>query len=201
MKLYYKAGSCSLSPHIVLREAGCDFTMEAVDLATKKTETGEDFLKINPTGQVPTLVLNDGTLITEGVAIVQYIADQKPDRNLVPAFGTIARYKAISVLNFISSEIHKSFSPMYNPQTPEAYKEIAQANLMKKFAIVDEKLANQQFMLGDNFSVADAYLFTVTNWTNFLKLDISQYKNLTAYMAKIAARPAVQAALKAEGLI
>ena len=200
MKLYYKAGACSLSPHIILREAGLDFSIEAVDLATKKTETGADFLLTNPKGQVPALLLDDGSLLTEGVAIVQYIADQVPDRQLMPAVGSIARYKAIGWLNFVATEMHKGFSPLFNPQSPDAYKAIAIDRLHKNFAYLDGLLATQNYLLGTRFSVADAYLFTVTNWAYALKLDMASYAHISAYQARIAARPAVEAALKAEGL-
>lgn len=200
MKLYYKAGACSLSPHIILCASGLNFSVEKVDLATKKTESGADFLKINPKGQVPTLVLDDGSILTEGVAIVQYIADQVPAKNLIPANGTLARYHAIEWLNFVSSELHKGFSPLFNPKTPAEYQEIAKQRLSSSFAYVDSVLAKQPFLLGDTFSVADAYLFTVLGWTKVVKLDISIYPAIQAYLGRMAALPAVDAALKAEGL-
>ncbi|CNI00241.1 MULTISPECIES: glutathione transferase GstA [Yersinia] len=198
MKLFYKPGACSLSPHIVLREAGLDFSIESVDLATKVTETGKDYLSINPKGQVPALLLDDGSLLTEGVAIVQYLADQKPDRHLIAPPGTLSRYHAIEWLNFIATELHKGFSPLFNPKTPDEYKAIARERLDKQFSYVDSVLAQHKYLLGTKFSVADAYLFTVTRWANALKLDIKQRSHLDQYMAHVAERPAVKAALAAE---
>lgn len=200
MKLYYKSGACSLSPHIVLREAGLDFSIEKVDLATKKTETGDDFLAVNPKGQIPTLLLNDGSILTEGVAIVQYLADQKPDRQLMPEQGTLARYHALEWLNYIATELHKGFSPLFNPKTPDDFKAVTREALSKKFAYVNESLKDNQFLLGARFSVADAYLFTVMGWAKALKFDLSALTELNAYLDHVAARPAVDAALTAEGL-
>ncbi|WP_174847748.1 glutathione transferase GstA [Yersinia artesiana] len=198
MKLFYKPGACSLSPHIVLREAGLDFSIESVDLATKKTETGEDYLRINPKGQVPALLLDDGSLLTEGVAIVQYLADKVPDRHLIAPSGTLSRYHAIEWLNFVATELHKGFSPLFNPKTPDEYKVIARERLDKQFSYVDGELAKHDYLLGSKFSVADAYLFTVTRWANALKLEIKQRSHLDKYMARVAERPAVKAALAAE---
>ncbi|CNI02281.1 glutathionine S-transferase [Yersinia thracica] len=198
MKLFYKPGACSLSPHIVLREAGLDFSIESVDLATKKTETGEDYLRINPKGQVPALLLDDGSLLTEGVAIVQYLADIVPDRQLIAPSGTLSRYHAIEWLNFVATELHKGFSPLFNPKTPDEYKAIARERLDKQFSYVDSELAKHDYLLGSKFSVADAYLFTVTRWANALKLDVKQRSHLDKYMARVADRPAVKEALAAE---
>ncbi|CFR11555.1 glutathione transferase GstA [Yersinia kristensenii] len=198
MKLFYKPGACSLSPHIVLREAGLDFSIESVDLATKKTETGEDYLRINPKGQVPALLLDDGSLLTEGVAIVQYLADKVPDRQLIAPSGTLSRYHAIEWLNFVATELHKGFSPLFNPKTPDEYKAIARERLDKQFSYVDSELAKHDYLLGSKFSVADAYLFTVTRWANALKLEIKQRSHLDKYMARVAERPAVKEALAAE---
>ncbi|WP_431222530.1 glutathione transferase GstA [Serratia sp. L9] len=200
MKLFYKAGACSLSPHIVLREAGLDFTAETVDLAQKKTESGADYLAINPKGQVPALVLDDGSLLTEGVAIVQYLADRVPDRNLIPAAGTLSRYHAIEWLNFVATELHKGFSPLFNPRTPDEYKAIAREKLASQFSYLDSVLEKQHFLLGNRFSVADAYLFTVLRWAKALQFDLTKHANLTAYFDRVAARPAVEATLSAEGL-
>ena len=200
MKLYYKPGACSLSPHIVLREADLDFSIEKVDLATKKTETGDDFLTVNPKGQIPTLLLNDGSILTEGVAIVQYIAEQKPDRQLMPEPGTPARYHALEWLNYIATELHKGFSPLFNPKTPEEFKALTREALSKKFAYVNESLKGNHFLLGARFCVADAYLFTVMGWAKALKFDLSALTDLNAYLDRVAARPAVDAALTAEGL-
>lgn len=198
MKLFYKPGACSLSPHIVLREAGLDFSIESVDLVAKITETGEDYLSISPKGQVPALVLDDGSLLTEGVAIVQYLADMVPDRHLIAPSGTLSRYHAIEWLNFIATELHKGFSPLFNPKTPDDYKTIARERLNKQFSYVDSVLAQHDYLLGKKFSVADAYLFTVTRWASALKLDITQRSNLDKYMGRVAERPAVKAALAAE---
>ncbi|TFZ50940.1 glutathione transferase GstA [Serratia proteamaculans] len=200
MKLFYKAGACSLSPHIVLREAGLDFTAEKVDLALKKTESGADYLAINPKGQVPALLLDDGSLLTEGVAIVQYLADRVPDRGLIPAAGTLSRYHAIEWLNYIATELHKGFSPLFNSKTPEEYKTIARENLDKKFNYLDSVLEKQHFLLGNKFSVADAYLFTVLRWAIALQFDIKKRTHLSAYFDRVAARPAVEATLNAESL-
>ena len=200
MKLFYKAGACSLSPHIVLREAGLDFTAEKVDLALKKTESGADYLAINPKGQVPALLLDDGSLLTEGVAIVQYLADRVPDRGLIPAAGTLSRYHAIEWLNYIATELHKGFSPLFNPKTPEEYKTIAREKLDTQFDYLDSVLAKQHFLLGNKFSVADAYLFTILRWAIALQFDIKKRTQLSAYFDRVAARPAVDATLNAEGL-
>lgn len=190
----------SLSPHIVLREAGLDFTAEKVDLALKKTESGADYLAINPKGQVPALLLDDGSLLTEGVAIVQYLADRVPDRGLIPAAGTLSRYHAIEWLNYIATELHKGFSPLFNPKTPDEYKTIAREKLDKQFDYLDSVLAKQHFLLGNKFSVADAYLFTVMRWAIALQFDIKKRTQLSAYFDRVAARPAVDATLNAEGL-
>jgi glutathione S-transferase len=201
MKLYFSPGACSLSPHIVLREAGLTFDLEQVDLKTKKTKSGADFLAINPKGQVPVLKLDNGEQLTEGPAIVQYIADQKPASGLAPAAGTMARYHLIEWLNFVTSELHKGFVPLFAANTPEDYKPIVKESLGKKFALLDQHFANHKYLMGDAFTVADAYCFVVLNWTNFVKLDLTPYANLRSYMQRIATRPKVQEALKAEGLI
>ncbi|CRY71340.1 glutathione transferase GstA [Yersinia pseudotuberculosis] len=200
MKLFYKPGACSLSPHIVLREAGLDFSIERVDLVTKKTETGADYLSINPKGQIPALVLDDGSLLTEGVAIVQYLADKVPDRHLIAPSGTLSRYHAIEWLNFIATELHKGFSPLFNPNTPDEYKTIVRERLDKQFSYVDSVLAEHDYLLGKKFSVADAYLFTVSRWANALNLQIKERSHLDQYMARVAERPAVKAALAAEDI-
>jgi glutathione S-transferase len=201
MKLYYSPGACSLSPHIVLREAGLDFEVEKVDLKTKTTATGADFTKVNPKGQVPTLQLDSGEILTEGPVIVQYIADRKPDAGLAGAAGTMERYRVQEWLNHLTSELHKGFSPLFAPNTPDAYKEIARANLGKKFDAIDRHLQGSQYLLGDKFTVADAYLFTIAGWGKFTGVDVSKWANLSAYLGRVGARPNVQAALKAEGLL
>lgn len=201
MKLYYSPGACSLSPHIVLREAGHTFDLEKVDLGAKKTENGFDYLVINPKGYVPALELSPGKVLTEGPAIIQYLADQKPAAKLAPANGTFERYQLQETLNFLTSEIHKTFGPLFTKTTPDAYRTIAMENLTKRFGILDKHLANHSYIFGDTFSVADAYAFTLANWAPFVKLDLDSLPNVKSYHGRIAARPHVQAALKAEGLI
>ncbi|WP_387467040.1 glutathione transferase GstA [Photorhabdus sp. RM323S] len=201
MKLYYQPGACSLSPHIILREAGLDFSVIKVDLKTKKTENGDDFLAVNPKGQVPTLLLDNNEILTEGSVIVQYIADQKPERKLIAPAGTMERYHQLECLSYISSEIHKGYSPLFLPGTPDNYRPVAINYLLKKFNYIDEVLAKQPYIAGDNFTVADAYLFTVSNWAPLIQLDLSGLIHLKAYQEKIAERPNVRDALKAEGLI
>ncbi len=201
MKLYYKAGACSLSPHIVLREAGLDFELERVDLASKKTGSGGDYFGVNPKGYVPALALDDGQLLTEGPAIVQYLADLVPEKRLAPPAGTMERVRLQEWLNFIATELHKGFSPLYNPRAPEEWKGVARELLAKRIALVAERLAGRDYLMGDAFTVADAYLFTVLNWAAFAKVDLSPWPVLGAYQARVAARPAVRAALLAEGLI
>jgi len=200
MKLYFAPGACSLSPHIVLREAGLNFELEQVDLRTKKTKSGADFLKVNPKGQVPVFVTDDGKTLTEGPAVVQYIADQKPEAKLAPPCGSFDRSRLQEWLNFITSELHKSFSPLFAPNTPEEYKTIIKENLAKRFAMLDAHLAENQYLMGNRFSVADAYAFVIVGWAKPTKIDIAKWKNLTAYLDRIAARPKVQEAMKAEGL-
>jgi len=201
MKLYYAPGACSLSPHIVAREAGIAIDLEKVDLGAHKTASGEDFMKVNPKGYVPALRLDDGSVLTEGPAIVQYLADQKPASKLAPAAGTIDRYRLQEWLAFIGTELHKNFGPLFNPTNPEAVKEAAKANIAKRLGYLNEQLAKRQFLLGDTFTAADAYAFTIINWTNFVGIDLKAYPNVAAYSARIGARPKVQEALKAEGLM
>lgn len=200
MKLYYTPGACSLAPHIVAREAGLPVTLVKVDLAKHLTETGENFRAINPKGYVPAVALQDGSLLTEAAAIIQYLADQQPAAGLAPANGTTERYRLIEWLTFISSEIHKGFGPLWNPATPDAMKAATKDRLASRFAYLDEVLSKQPFLMGETFTIADAYLFTVVNWTNFHQIDISSFKNLSAFMARVAERPKVQEALVAEGL-
>jgi glutathione S-transferase len=201
MKLYYAPGACSLAPHIVAREAGLRLDLEKVDLGSGRTETGAAFAEINPKGYVPALALDNGEVLTEASALVQYLADQAPGSGLAPAAGTIERYRLLEWLGFISTEIHKGFGPLWKPDTPEAAKTIARNNLAKRFAYLDGRLAGGVFLLGDRFTVADAYLFTVTSWTNFHAIDLSPYPNLKAYMGRVAARPKVREAMNAEGLL
>jgi glutathione S-transferase len=200
MKLYFSPGACSLSPHIVLRESGAKFDLEQVDNRTKKTKSGADFWQVNPKGYVPALELDNGEVLTEGPVVVQYIADQNPGAGLLPAAGTLERYRVQEWLNFITSEIHKSFGPLFKDTTPEEYKTVVKENLAKRFAYVDEHLAKRHYLSGEKFTVADAYLYTVSRWLARVGMDIGQWPNVKAYAERIAARPKVQEALKAEGL-
>lgn len=201
MKLYFSPGACSLSPHIVLLEAGLEFKLERVDLRGKQTETGADFLAINPKGYVPALELKDGTVLTEGPAIVQFIADLAPDRQLAPAHGTLERYHLMSWLSFISTELHKNFSPLFRPTSTEDMKEAARATLSARFAWVAQQLEGRDYLMGSQFTVADAYLFTVLGWGAFVQFDLAAWPVLTAYLQRVGARPAVQQAMREEGLI
>jgi glutathione S-transferase len=198
--LYFSPAACSLSPHIALKEAGLSFTAEQVDLKTKTLKSGGDFLAISPKGQVPSLKLPSGEVLTEGAAIVQWIADQAPQARLAPANGTLARYRLQEWLNFVATEIHKGFSPLFNPATPDAYKAMVKENLGKKFAHLNAHFAQNKFLMGEEFSVADGYCFTCVNWANFTGINLGEYPNLQAYMARVSGRPKVQEAMKAEGL-
>ena len=201
MKLYYSPGACSLSPHITLHESGLAFEHVLAPTKTHLLPDGTDYHRINPLGYVPLLELSDGTRLTEGPAIVQYIADQVPEKNLAPANGTVARAQLQSWLNFIATEIHKGFGPLFSPATPAEYKAIAIDRLQSRLAWVDGELAGKPYLMGEQFSVADPYLFTVTNWAPKVGVDISGLANLAAFRARVAARPAVQAAMKEEGLL
>ena len=201
MKLYYSPGACSLSPHIVLRESGLAFEPVLASTKTHKLQDGTDYYGINPKGYVPLLELDDGQRLSEGPVIVQYIADQAPASQLAPAAGTMARYRVMEWLNFITSELHKGFSPLFNPATPEDYKPLVRTRLGERFAWVNSQLEGRAYLMGDTFTVADAYLFTVAGWGKYVGVDISGLANLSAYMGRVAARPAVQEALKAEGLL
>jgi glutathione S-transferase len=200
MKLYFFPGACSLSPHIVLRETGANFELEKVDLHDKKTASGGDYLAVNPKGQVPVLALDSGETLTEGPVIVQYIADQNAAAGLAGTPGTMERYRIQEWLNFITSELHKNYAPLFSPSTPDAYKDIARANIAKRYGWIDEQLAGKPYLTGDTFTVADAYLFTVTRWAPHLGIDTAKWPNVTAFVDRVAARPKVQEALKAEGL-
>lgn len=201
MKLYFAPGACSLSVHIALHEAGLTFDSEKVDLRAKKTASGGDFFAVNPRGAVPALVLDNGQLLTECAVLLQYVADQAPEKNLAPAYGTLERYRTMEALNFVSSEIHKGFGPLWNPTTPDAYKVIAAENLGKRFTDLNAHFEKHAFLANDTFSVADIYLFVVTSWSKYVKIDLSQWPALGAFMGRVADRAGVQAALKAEGLI
>jgi glutathione S-transferase len=201
MKLYFSPGACSLSPHIALREAGLDFVAERVDLRQKVTESGADFRAINPKGYVPALQLKDGTLLTEGPAIVQYIADQAPASKLAPAAGSIERYQLVEWLNYISTEVHKSFSPLFNPAATDDMKQAARTAIANRLNYVAQVLDGREFLMGSTFTVADAYLFTVLGWAGYVKLSLADWPVLQAYIERVGARPAVQQAMRDEGLI
>ena len=198
MKLYFSPGACSLSPHIVLRELGLPFETVQVDLKTKRTGDGSDFWKINPKGYVPTLQLDDGSILTEGPAIVQYLADRKPDAGLAPANGSFARYRLQEWLNFISTELHKQFSPLFNPATPEPVKQAQQERLAMRFGEIVAAMGSAPWLMGDAFTVADAYLYTVLTWAAYVGVDLAPFPALQAYMQRVEARPAVRATLAAE---
>jgi glutathione S-transferase len=198
MKLYFAPGACSLSPHIVLREAGLPFELEKVDFASKKTHKSADFNAINPKGYVPTLELDGGEVLTEGPAIVQYLADKKPESGLAPAAGTMARYRLQEWLNFISSELHKQYSPLFRPTTPDETKAAQREVLGKRLSHVAQSLEGKTFLMGDTFTVADAYLFTILRWSKAVSLDLTPWPVLGQYMERVGARPAVAAAIEAE---
>ena len=200
MKLYFSPGACSLSPHIVLREAGLTFDVIAVDLAQHKLPDGSDYYAINAKGAVPVLELANGERLTEGVAIVQYIADLAPSKALIPPHGSWQRYRLLETLNFIATELHKGFGTLANPAMPPEAKTLAAAKLKSNLKWIDTKLTGNQYLMGDQFTVADAYLFTISNWAPYFDIDLGGLANLVAFRARVAARPAVQDALKAEGL-
>jgi len=201
MQLYFSPGACSLASHITLREAGLPFDLKRTDTKTKKLEDGGDYFAVNSKGAVPALRLDDGQVLTEGPAILQYIADQKPDSKLVPKAGTLERYRVLEWLNFITSEIHKGFSPLFNPAADPSVKAYTTQNLEKKFDWLNKQLEGKQYLTGDNFTIADAYLFVVTNWSNFVGIDLGRWPALQQFQARVAARPKVQEALAAEGLL
>jgi glutathione S-transferase len=201
MKLYYSPAACSLSPHIALYEAGLKFEAILASTKTHKLADGTDFYSINPLGYVPVLELDDGTRLAEGAAIVQYIADLVPEKKLAPANGTLDRYKLQSLLHFISTELHKNFGPLFKPGMPPEVQQMAKDSISGRLKWIDSELAGKQYLMGDTFTVADGYLFNVTNWAAFVKLDLSPFTNVLALLERVAARPAVQQAMKAEGLI
>jgi glutathione S-transferase len=201
MKLYYFPGACSLSPHIVALEAGIPLQLEKTDIKTKLTESGEDFERINPKGYVPTLVLDNGEVLTEGTAIVQYLADLKPESGLAPANGTLPRYRLQEMLGYINSELHKNYSSLFNPDTPETARAERKAYLLRRYQLIENTLAKQPWLLGEQFTAADVYLFTITSWAGHVGLDLSRFTALTAFQQLVASRPAVQAALEAEDLL
>ncbi len=201
MKLYYAPGACSLSPHIALLEAGLPYDLVKVDLRAKKLENGDDYLKVNPKGQVPALALNSGELVTEGPVIIQLIADKAGNNDLAPARNSAERYKLLEWLNFITTELHKNFSPLFQPVIPDEVKNFFKDRLTAKFKFIDGELAGRDYLLGKQFSVADGYLFVMLAWADRMKLDLSGFSNLSSYKARIAARPKVQEALAKEGLL
>jgi len=200
LKLYYSPGACSLSPHIVAREAGIEVDLVKVDLKARKLEDGGDYARINAKGYVPALALDDGTLLTEGTAIVQYLADRHPDSGLAPSNGTLERYRLQEWLNFLTSEIHKSFSPLFNPAAAEGWKQAARENIVRRFDLITERLGPNAYLMGERFTVADAYLFTLLNWCQWTGIDLARWPALKDYLARVAGRPKVQEALRAEGL-
>ncbi|MEQ1526429.1 MAG: glutathione transferase GstA [Gallionella sp.] len=201
MKLYYAPGTCALASHIALEETGQPFEIDRINVPTKTTASGEDFMQINPKGYVPAVKLDDGNILTEGAVILQYIADQNPNTGLAPMPGTMERYRLQEWLNFIGSEVHKTYSPMFNKAVAEDYKVIARTLLAKRLSYVEAELADKLFLMGDTFTIADAYLFTVLRWSERVNFDLKPFPNIQSYLARIAVRPSVQAAMKAEGLI
>jgi glutathione S-transferase len=201
MKLYYSPGACSLSPHIALLEAGLPYDLVKVDVRAKKLENGDDFLKVNPKGQVPALELDSGELVTEGPVIVQMIADQAAAKNLAPARDSAERYKLLEWLNFITTELHKNFSPLFQPVIPDEVKAFFKDRIMGKFRYADGKLAGQDYLMGKQFNVADGYLFVMLKWADRTGMDLSALTNLMAFKDRVAARPKVQEALTKEGLL
>jgi len=200
MKLYYSTGACSLSPHIVLHESGLPFEAVLASTKTHKLADGTDYYTINPKGYVPLLELDNGERLTEGPAIVQWIADQVPQKKLAPPAGTMPRYRVMEWLNFVSTELHKQYSPLFNPAVPDEMKALQREKLLGRYAWLDAQLAGKSYLTGDDFTLPDAYLYVVTRWAVPLKLDLSARGNVAAFMQRMAARPAVQKALKAEGL-
>ncbi len=201
MKLYYAPGACSLSPHITLCESGLPFDLVKVDLKAKTTEHGDDYTTINPKGAVPALGLDDGSVLTEGPAIVQMIADKAQAKNLAPANGSTERYRLQEWLNFISTDLHKSFGPLFQPTLSDETKQFFKDRIAKYFSYVDKQLAGKNYLMGSQFSVADGYLFVMLAWAGRMKIDITSFPNLVAYQARVAARPAVVAAMTSEGLL
>ena len=201
MKLYYSPGACTLSPHIALLEAGLPYDLVKVDLRAKTLENGDDYLKVNPKGQVPALGLPSGDIVTEGPVIVQIIADQAADKQLTPARNSGERYKLLEWLNFITSELHKNFGPLFSPVLADDAKAFFKDRVMGKFKYIDSQLAGRDYLMGSQFTVADGYLFTILTWADRMKFDLSALPNLVAYKNRVAARPKVQEALAKEGLM
>ncbi len=201
MRLYFSPGACSLAPHIILRELGGHFDLDLVDLTAKKTAEDKDFLAINPKGYVPVLQLDDQQILTEGPAIMQYLADRAPEKGLAPAPGTMARYRLVEAMNYISSEIHKTFTPLFGENTPEETQQTYRATLTRRIEIVEARLKQADYFVGEHFTIADAYLFTTLSWSRYIKFDLSPWPAVTAYLERIAQRASVHDAMAAEGLI
>lgn len=201
MKLYYSPGACSLSPHIALREAGLAFDLVKKDLHSQTLDDGSDYRNVNPKGYVPALALDDGQILTEGPAIVQYIADRVPEKKLAPPAGSMERVRLQEWLNYITSEIHKAFSPLFNKQASEDWKTAARALLARRIGFVAQALEGRDYLMGDTFTVADCYLFTTLNWSHWVQVDLARWPSVVEYLKRVGARPTVQAALKAEGLL
>ena len=201
MKLYYSPGACSLAPHIVAREAGLDLDLVRVDIPSKKTADGGDYWKINPKGYVPALALDDGQVLTEAGVVCQYLADRKPETGLTAQAGILAHYRQLEALNFVATEVHKQLGALFNPAMTPEMKEVQKGTISRRFDALETLLTGRDYFAADHFTAADAYLFTVLNWTGGLKIDVSKWPNIQAFIARIAARPKVQEAMKAEGLI
>jgi glutathione S-transferase len=201
MKLYYTPGVCSLAPHIALREAGLEFTLEQVNPTTKRTASDANYLNIHPHGYVPALEIEPGLVLTEGPAIMQYIADKVPGSRLAPPAGSLERYRLMSWLNFITSEIHKAFSPLFKPNMPAEAKTLFKEQLVARFDYVEQHLSKQDYLLGEGFTIADAYLFVTTEWAGFVGVSLEPWPAIRAFRKRISARPAVRAAQQAEGLL
>ena len=201
MKLYYFPGACSLSPHIALRESGLSFELDRIDPKTKKTQSGGDFLKVNPKGYVPVLQLDDGQTLTEAAVIVQYVADKKPEAKLLPPAGSFERYRALEWLNYVATELHKGIGALFNPSLTDPWKQVLRDGLAPKFDFLTKRLEGKSAAFGDGFSGVDCYLFTVLGWTQYVGIDLAKWPVIKSYVDKIAQRPSVQAALKAEGLV
>jgi glutathione S-transferase len=201
MKLYYSPGACSMAPHIVAKEAGISLELVKVDIPNKKTESGDDFWQINPKGYVPALRLDDGTVLTEVGVICQYLADLKPDSGLTAKAGSMERYHQMEALNFVSAEVHKQLGALFNPKMTPEMKEVQMGVIERRLNPLEKSLEGKQYAMGDKFTAVDAYLFNVLNWTKPLKIDLSKWPNIQAFMGRVGARPQVQETLKAEGLL
>ncbi len=200
MKLYYSPGACSLSPHIVLCEAELPYTLEKVDLSAKKTDTGADYLKVNPKGYVPAIELEDGQILTEGPAVVQYLADRVPEKKLAPPSGTMERYRLQESLNFTTSELHKAYGELFNKSAPEEWKDVVRKRIGARLEVAARQLAGKRYVLGDTFTVADAYFYTILRWSKWVDIDLTAWPGVANYVERVARRPAVQFAMKEEGL-